>query len=80
MKRWTTINREVRKRMEEDEFNGFILPFREAIREAIQEGKGENVGVKRAYREIRARMLENVRVNLALLDAAACEEEKLIKK
>jgi len=80
MRRWTHINKELRKHLDETNFEETIHPFRCEIQKVIKNG---GKGVKGAYREIRAQLTEACRINLALLDAAACEEEKmeeLVKK
>lgn len=75
MRRWTNINKEIRKHLDEESFSETIHPFRCQLRKEIENGNGG--GVKKAYWEIRARILEGARINLALLDAAACEEQKV---
>jgi len=79
MKRWTSVNKEIKKHLDEKAFLETVEPFRVEIQNTMVE-HGEGYTVKMAFREIRARLVENARINLALLDAAAYEEDILIKK
>jgi hypothetical protein len=57
------------------------MPFRAQLQRLAEENKGvKGYSVKVAYRETRAVLLEELRINFALLDAAAYEENILIKK
>lgn len=71
MKRWETINIEIKKNLTSEEFKAHVGPFQTEIKETVKSSKKN---LKFAYRDIRARILEDTRVNLALLEAAAHEE------
>ena len=77
MKRWKNVNTELKKLLNQEEFEASIHPYREEIQNIIKNSEVKEVKI--VYREIRARLLEGVRINLALLDAAA-HEEQLVKK
>ena len=77
MKRWEIINRELKEALDGKDFQEAVDPFREEIKKQIE--GAEKKGVKFAYRELRAQYLENTRISLALLDAAA-HEENLVEK
>lgn len=76
MKRWYTINKALRGELDEKSLLESVQPFRIEIKK-IQKSGG--LDVKGAYREFRAQIMEDTRIKLALLDAAACEEDKLEK-
>lgn len=77
MKYWQTINKEIRKVSDPEEFINCILPFQIEINNTLKVLKTNNVNV--AYRDIRARLMQDLRVSLALLSAAAYEEEIILK-
>lgn len=78
MKRWGQINKEIKKVSDPEELKVCLLPFRNQIRDTLKEL--QTTEVKVAYNEIRAQILTEARISLALLDAAAYEEELLIIK
>lgn len=77
MKRWKNVNTELKKLLNQEEFETSVHPYREEIQNIIKNSEVKEIKI--VYREIRARLLEGVRINLALLDAAA-HEEQLVKK
>ena len=78
MNRWKKLNQEIKKISPPEDLEFCLAPFREAIQLRLKSLKTNNVKI--VYREIRANLLQEVRVNLALLDAAAYEEDLLSKK
>lgn len=77
MKRWKNVNAAIKNVLTEDEFTVNLEPFREELQRHIK-GSEKN-RIKSAYRTVRAEMLSDFRFHLALLDAAA-HEEQLVEK